>query len=99
MSQRKSDLGIPPPYTWLNPSTRPSFWLAADATYYLGGRTNLDGVAGHDFQSVTRAGFTLSIPLGDGFSAKVSFGGWLTAQNAGAFDRIGVTLQYRWFDR
>jgi GAF domain-containing protein len=24
MSQRKSDLGIPPPYTWLNPSTRPS---------------------------------------------------------------------------
>ena len=77
----------------------PNFWLAADATYYLGGRTNLDGVAGHDFQSVTRAGFTLSIPLGDGFSAKVSFGGWLTAQNAGAFDRIGVTLQYRWFDR
>jgi hypothetical protein len=77
----------------------PNFWLAADATYYLGGRTNLDGIAGHDFQSVTRAGFTLSIPLGDGFSAKVSFGGWLTAQNAGAFDRIGVTLQYRWFDR
>ena len=24
MSQRKSDLGIPLPYTWLNPSTRPS---------------------------------------------------------------------------
>ena len=23
MSQRKSDLGIPLPYTWLNPSTRP----------------------------------------------------------------------------
>jgi putative ABC transport system substrate-binding protein len=27
MSQRKSDLGIPLPYTWLNPSTRPSLSL------------------------------------------------------------------------
>ena len=25
-SQRKSDLGIPLPYTWLNPSTRPRVW-------------------------------------------------------------------------
>ena len=77
----------------------PNFWLAADTIYYLGGRTSLDGVAAHDFQSVTRYGLTLSVPLGDGFSAKASWGGWLTAQNGGAFDRIGLTLQYRWFDR
>ena len=77
---------------------RSEFWLAADATYYTGGRTSLDGVAGHDFQSGTRAGFTLSVPIGNGFSAKASFGGWLTAQNAATFDRIGLTLQYRWFD-
>src|ERR1700720_4103167 len=32
MSQRKSDLGIPLPYTWLNPSTRPSVLsLAVDS--------------------------------------------------------------------
>ena len=76
----------------------PNFWLSADATYYMGGTTSLDGVAGNNFQSATRAGFTLSVPLGDGFSAKASFGGWLTAQNAPAFDRLGLTLQYRWFD-
>jgi hypothetical protein len=76
----------------------PNLWLAADAIYYTGGRTSLDGVAGHDFQSATRAGFTLSVPIGNGFSAKASFGGWLTAQNAATFDRIGLTLQYRWFD-
>ena len=29
MSQRKSDLGIPLPYTWLNPSTRPSLKYAS----------------------------------------------------------------------
>jgi hypothetical protein len=34
----------------------------------------------------------------NGFSAKAPFGGWLTAQNAATFDRIGLTLQYRWFD-
>src|SRR5208282_4940057 len=28
MSQRKSDSGIPLPYTWLNPSTRPSITVA-----------------------------------------------------------------------
>jgi hypothetical protein len=33
-----------------------------------------------------------------GFSAKASGGSWLTARNGGAFDRISVTLQYRWFD-
>lgn len=77
----------------------PNLWLAADAIHYLGGRTSLDGVAGHDFQTVSRYGFTLSIPLGDGFSAKASGSSWLTARNGGAFDRIGLTLQYRWFDR
>ncbi|MGE5202360.1 MAG: transporter [Acidobacteriota bacterium] len=76
----------------------PNFWLAVDATHYLGGTTSLDGVLGNDFQSVTRYGLTLSVPLGDGFSAKASGGSWLTAHHGGAFDRIGLTLQYRWFD-
>jgi hypothetical protein len=76
----------------------PGFWLAADTTHYIGGTTSLDGVAGHDFQSVTRYGLTLSVPLGGGFAAKASGGGWLTAHNGGAFDRIALTLQYRWFD-
>jgi Putative MetA-pathway of phenol degradation len=76
----------------------PNFWLAADALHYIGGTTSIDGIANHDFQSVTRWGLTLSVPLGDGFSAKVSGSSWLTARNGGAYDRIGLTLQYRWFD-
>ena len=60
----------------------PNFWLCGGrhSTIRAAGPV-LDGVAGHDFQSVTRAGFTLSVPIGNGFSAKASFGGWLTAQN------------------
>jgi len=69
-----------------------------DAMHYFGGTSSQDGVSAHNFQSVTRYGLTLSVPLGDGFSAKASGGSWLTARNGGAFDQISLTLQYRWFD-
>jgi Putative MetA-pathway of phenol degradation len=75
----------------------PGFWLAGDATYYTGGETSRDGVADQDVQSVTRAGLTLSVPLSDAFSAKLSWATWLTAHNGGTFNTVGLTLQYRWF--
>ena len=59
----------------------------------------MDEVAGNNYESALRYGLTLSVPLGQGFSAKASWGSFLTARNGGAFDRIGITLQYRWFDR
>ncbi len=76
----------------------PNFWVALDANQYMGGRTSLDGVIGNNYQSVLRYGATISVPLGNGFSAKASWGSWLTAHNSGAFDSIIGTLQYRWFD-
>jgi hypothetical protein len=78
---------------------RPGLWLAVDVTHYFGGDTILDGVNNRNFQSVTRYGATLSVPIGEGFSAKVAGSAWLTAHNGGAFDTILFTLQYRWFDR
>lgn len=77
---------------------RPGLWLAVDATHYIGGDTILDGVNKHDFQSVSRYGLTLSVPLGDGLSAKAAWSGWLTARNSSAYDTIAFSLQYRWFD-
>jgi hypothetical protein len=78
---------------------RPGLWLALDATHYFGGDTILDGVNNRDFESVSRYGATLSIPLADGFSAKVAWSTWLTAHHNGAYDTVAFTLQYRWFDR
>ena len=75
----------------------PGLWLAGDATYYMGGQTSLDGLAGNDRQSVTRVGVTLSVPLGDGISAKLAGATWLTAHNGGTFDTVALTFQYRWF--
>lgn len=76
----------------------PNFWVSLDANQYMGGRTSQDGVNANNDESVFRYGATLSVPLGNGFSAKASWGSWLTAHNGGAYDRISATLQYRWFD-
>jgi hypothetical protein len=78
---------------------RPGLWLAADAVYYSGGETSISGIANHDDQRVSRYGVTLSVPLTDEFSAKFAWATWLTARNGGNYDTIGVTLQFRWFDR
>jgi hypothetical protein len=78
---------------------RPGLWLAADAIYYSGSETSTNGISDHDAQTVSRYGLTLSVPVADGFSAKLAWATWLTAHNGGTFNTIGLTLQYRWFDR
>jgi hypothetical protein len=77
---------------------RPGLWLAGDALYYSGGETSINGIASHDSESAWRYGLTLSVPVADGFSAKLAWASWLTAHNGGAFNTIGVSLQFRWFD-
>jgi hypothetical protein len=78
---------------------RPGLWLAADAVYFSGGNTSIDGIAKHDAQTGSRYGLTLSVPVADGLSAKFGWATWLTTHNSGNYNTIGVTLQYRWFDR
>ena len=68
----------------------PNFWVALDANQYMGGRTSQDGVNANNDQSVFRYGATLSVPLGNGFSAKASWGSWLTAHNGGAFTKSAL---------
>lgn len=78
---------------------RPGLWLAADATYYTGGETSVNGVAKDDALASSRYGLTLSIPLVDGVSVKLAWSTGLTTRTGGNFDTVGLTLQYRWFDR
>jgi hypothetical protein len=77
---------------------RPGLWLAADATYYVGGETSINGVAKNDTLANSRYGLTLSVPIMPGFSAKPAWLTWLTGRNGANYQTIGVTLQYRWFD-
>lgn len=79
-------------------SFRPGLWLSADTTYYTGGRTSLNGVEKQDRQENVRYGFTLSVPLGVHWSAKLSWTTGFISRIGADFDTMGVALQYRWFD-
>jgi hypothetical protein len=71
---------------------RPRAWAAFDATWYSGGRTNIDGVDKGDLQRNTRLGATVSLPIQKRQSLKVSY-------TAGAATRIGAdfkTISVTW---
>ena len=77
---------------------RPGFWIAADANYYWGGATTVNGVAKHDPQANSRYGLTLSARLAPGLSAKLAVANGLTTRFGGDFQTVGVALQYLWMD-
>ncbi|SAL44167.1 transporter [Caballeronia humi] len=77
----------------------PGLWIAADVTYYTGGRTSVDGVENEDLQRTVRYGLTLSVPLAAQWSAKFGWSRGLTASAGGNFQTFSAALQYRWFNR
>ncbi|MFL9904514.1 transporter [Paraburkholderia fungorum] len=81
-------------YIW-----RPGLWLAADVTYFTGGRTSVNGVEDQDFQLSARYGVTLSVPLAAKWSAKLAWSRGLVTRVGGNFQTISIALQYRWFNR
>jgi hypothetical protein len=78
---------------------RPGLWLAADATFYTGGRTSVNGVENQDLQRTSRYGLTLSVPFAAQWSAKFAWSRGLTTNIGGNFQTFSVALQYRWFNR
>ena len=76
---------------------KPRLWLAANATFYTGGRTTLNGVDKADVQSNSRLGVTLGVPLGRRSSLKVAWATGFTTRVGADFDTIGVALQTVWF--
>jgi Putative MetA-pathway of phenol degradation len=82
-------------YTFL-----PGLWLAADATYYAGGRTTVNGIRNDDRQESTRVGLTLSLPIAKGYALKLAWTDTVTARLSGSgFTTYMVTFQITWFDR
>lgn len=71
-------------------------WGSADATYYRGGRTAIDGIANDDEQAGWRYGLSLSIPLDRSNSLKLYGSTGLFARTGTDFDTVGVAWQYRW---
>ena len=78
---------------------RPRLWLAADATYYTGGRSTLDGVENDDGLRNSRFGLTAAFPLGRRQSLKVAWASGVSTRIGGDFDSVTVAWQILWFDR
>ena len=71
-------------------------WGALDSTYFVGGRTEVDGVENDDRQENWRLGATLSFPLDRRRSIKLYGSTGVSTRTGSDFDAIGILLQYRW---
>lgn len=71
-------------------------WASLDATYFTGGRTELNGVRADDLQKNWRFGGTLAVPIDASNSIKFFASSGVSARTGNNFDLLGVLWQYRW---
>jgi hypothetical protein len=72
---------------------RSGIWLAVDGTYYMGGRTTIDGVEGNDLQNNWRVGLTVALPVNRHNSLKLYASTGVYTRTSGDFDMVGVAWQ------
>ncbi|MDD1605572.1 MAG: transporter [Methylococcaceae bacterium] len=71
-------------------------WLAADANYYMGGRTTMDGSEANNMQQNWRVGGTFSFPISKQMSIKLNGSTGVYSRTGSSYDIISVAWQYRW---
>lgn len=76
---------------------RPRLWAAADFTYYTGGETTLNGKPQNDRQGNTRGGLTVSAPVKQDQSLKLTWSRGVSTRIGSSFDTFGVVWQLLWF--
>ncbi len=75
---------------------RSGIWGSADATYFAGGRTTLNGALQSDLQQNWRAGGTLAFPVDIRNSIKLYASTGVSARTGNSYDLFGIAWQYRW---
>jgi hypothetical protein len=75
---------------------RSGIWASLDATYFVGGRTTVNGVLNSDLQQNWRLGATLVLPVNRENSIKFYASNGVSARTGDSYDLIGVAWQYRW---
>jgi hypothetical protein len=71
-------------------------WGSLDATYFTGGRTELNGTGNDDLQENWRLGGTLAFPLDARNSIKLFASSGVSARTGNNYDLLGIAWQYRW---
>jgi hypothetical protein len=77
-------------------TARPRLWIAADGTWYSGGRTTIDGIEKQDLQRNSRLGATLSLPIARSQSLKINGSVGATTRTGSDFKTIAVAWQMSW---
>ena len=80
----------------LSYNIRPRLWAGADANFYSGGRTSIDGIPNQDLQRNSRFGGTISVPLTRRQSFKVSYSTGAYTTIGADFQAVAVGWQYFW---
>lgn len=74
-------------------TVRPRLWMAANGTFYAGGRTVIDDTPAAERQENTRVGFTLSIPALRTSSVKLAWSTGASTRLGGSFDTFSLLWQ------
>jgi hypothetical protein len=72
------------------------FWVSADANYWTGGRTKINGSGNRDYQRNSRIGGTAAIPLNRRQSIKFSYSQGAHIQIGGDYKNLSAGWQYSW---
>jgi hypothetical protein len=75
---------------------QPQLWAAFDATYYVGGHTTIQDVPNDDGQSNSRVGATLSLPVGQWHSVKISVSRGAIIRYGANFTTVSIGWQTAW---
>jgi len=70
--------------------------MSADAAYFTGARTTVNGAEGDNEQEIVRTGLTLSLPVNRQNSVKLNASTGLYTRTGSEFTALGVTWQFRW---
>jgi hypothetical protein len=96
---RKSQTPLGSFQTHLSYNFTRKLWAAFDVTYYVGGRTTVEGAAPTDLQSNLRTGGTLAVPVGQRHSIKIAASRGAIVRLGTDFSSFSVAWQTAWAPR
>jgi len=74
-------------------------WAAFDATFYVGGRTTIEGLSNEDRLANTRVGGTFAFPVGGRHSVKLAVARGAIIRYGANFTTVSFGWQSAWFPR
>jgi hypothetical protein len=75
---------------------RHGIWASVDATYFMGGRTAINGTESNDLQQNWRVGATLALPINARNSIKLFASDGVSARTGDSYKLYSVAWQHRW---